>query len=98
MYIYIFNLQVMSQDRSESELSNMSSVVPDAIRRATIAAAVEPVTSMDELTQQATQDTNLHSAFEDQIHQAVQDRVKKDTDYIAEKFPQTEKYLGQYKK
>lgn len=81
----------MAQDRNQ-DLSNPSEVVPELLRHAVAAAGVEPISSMDNMSSEARNNAELQSAFEDQISGTVADRLEKDSDFRAERFPKSEEY------
>ncbi|KAL5011504.1 hypothetical protein ScPMuIL_010055 [Solemya velum] len=83
--------KIMTQDRNQ-DLSNPSEVVPELLRHAVAVAGVEPISSMENLSSEARNDRELQSAFEEQISGAVADRLEKDSDFRAERFPKSEEY------
>ncbi len=84
--------------RPEEELSDLSNVIPEAVVRASSSAAVEPVTSIDDVVKEASENTSLHQAFQEQVVHAVRDRVRNDPDFVADKYPNAEKFFGKKKK
>lgn len=86
----------MTQDRPMN-LSNTADVIPDSIRRAVAAAGVEPISSMENLTNEVTENSELQSAFEDQISSTLSERLENDSDYRPERFPNSEEYFKQNK-
>lgn len=85
-------LQLMTQDKPHGNLSNSSEILPDAIRRAVAAAAVEPISSMENLTTELQDNTELHGAFQSQVDSTVSERLESDRDFKSERFPNSEEY------
>lgn len=83
----------MSERRPESELSDLRNIVPETLRRAVAAAGVEPRSSVDDLTQDASASASLHSAFEQQVCDSVRERINRDPDFTADKFPNAERFF-----
>ncbi|KAJ8301003.1 hypothetical protein KUTeg_022522 [Tegillarca granosa] len=88
--------KIMTQDRPMN-LSNTADVIPDSIRRAVAAAGVEPISSMENLTNEVTENSELQSAFEDQISSTLSERLENDNDYRPERFPNSAEYFKQNK-
>ena len=82
----------MTQDKPHGNLSNSSEVLPEAIRRAVAAAAVEPISSMDNLTSELQDNGDLQEAFQSQIDSTLTERLESDRDYKSERFPKSEEY------
>lgn len=85
-------LQLMTQDRPHGSLSNSAEILPDAIRRAVAAAAVEPISSMENLASEIRDNTDLHEAFQSQIDNTLSERLESDRDFKSERFPNSEEY------
>jgi hypothetical protein len=83
---------MMTQDRP-GDLSNTSEVLPESIRRAVAAAAVEPISSLENLSSEVTNDTDLQQAFETNLSNTLSQRVNNDKDFKPERFPNTEEYF-----
>ena len=86
-------MQIAQNKRSRTEMSSMTNVIPEALEQAIASVGVEPQTSVSALTQEASGDQSLHEAFEAQVCSAVNDRITRDKDYNAEKYPNTEKFF-----
>ncbi|XP_060599350.1 large proline-rich protein BAG6-like isoform X2 [Ruditapes philippinarum] len=84
--------RMMTQDRP-GDLSNTSEVLPESIRRAVAAAAVEPISSLENLSSEVTNDTDLQQAFETNLSNTLSQRVNNDKDFKPERFPNTEEYF-----
>lgn len=82
----------MTQDRP-GDLSNTTDVLPESIRRAVAAAAVEPISSMENLTSELTSDTELQGAYESNLSNNLSQRIEKDKDFKPDRFPNTEEYF-----
>ncbi|KAK3587184.1 hypothetical protein CHS0354_016880 [Potamilus streckersoni] len=78
--------RLMTQDRPDN-LGSASEILPDSIRRAVAAAGVEPISSMENLTNEAAEDTELQNAFEEEVCSVVRDRLQDEPDYVPERFP-----------
>lgn len=85
-------LQLMTQDRPHGNLSNSAEILPDAIRRAVAAAAVEPVSSMENMASEIRDNAELHEAFQSQIDNTLSERLESDRDFKSERFPNSEEY------
>lgn len=83
----------MTQDRP-GDLANTTQSLTDHLNRAVHAAGIQPISSMDNLRTEASTDTELQSAYEEQIHNTISHRVCHDTDYNKDKFPNTETYFN----
>ncbi|XP_053380181.1 large proline-rich protein BAG6-like [Mercenaria mercenaria] len=84
--------RLMTQDRP-GDLSNTAEALPESIRRAVAAAAVEPVSSLENLSSEVTNDTELQQAFESNISSSLSQRLNTDKDFKPERFPNTEEYF-----
>lgn len=84
--------RLMTQDRP-GDLSSTAEVLPESIRRAVAAAAVEPISSMENLSSELTSDSELHGAYESNLSNTISQRIEKDTDFKPERFPNTEEYF-----
>ncbi|KAH3794231.1 hypothetical protein DPMN_147762 [Dreissena polymorpha] len=88
----------MMADQKPGDLSNPAHVLPDSIRQAVAAAAVEPISSLDNLTTELASDSDLHDAFEAQLSRSLAQRLDNDTDYKSNRFPNTEEYYHKSEK
>lgn len=86
--------RMMTQNRP-GDISNSSEALSASLRRAVATAAVEPISSLDNLTNEVSDNTELQEAFQEQVSSVVTQKLDTDTDYKPEKFPNTEDY---YKK
>jgi len=87
----------MSHD-GQMNLSNAAQTVPESIRRAMAAAGVEPISNVENLTNEATDNKELEQAFDEQVASSISDRLDSDSDYKAERFPNAEQYYRKNKK
>ena len=81
----------MTQDRAE--LNNIPDVLPESIRRAVAAAAVEPISSLENLTTEVTNNTDLHQSYDNHVTSSLQQTINGNTDYKADRFPNSEEYF-----
>ena len=86
--------QLMTQNRP-GDISNSSEALSASLRRAVATAAVEPISSLDNMTNEVSDNTELQEAFQEEVTSTVTQRLDNDTDYKSDKFPNTEDY---YKK
>ena len=82
----------MTQDRPVN-ISNTSEVLPEAVRRAVAAAAVDPISNMDNLMSEISNDTDLQQSFEGQVSSTINERLGHDSDYREERFPVSNEYF-----
>lgn len=87
----------MTQNRP-GDISNSSDALSTSLRRAVATAAVEPISSLENLTNEVSDNTELQAAFQEQVSSVVTHRLETDTDYKAEKFPNTEDYYKKKRK
>ncbi|XP_061164391.1 large proline-rich protein BAG6-like isoform X3 [Saccostrea echinata] len=85
--------RLMTQDRP-GDLANTPQSLTDQLTEAVRVAGVEPISSMENLRTEASTDTELQSAYEEQVHNAISHRVSHDTDYNKDRFPNTESYFN----
>ncbi|XP_014777722.1 large proline-rich protein BAG6 isoform X2 [Octopus bimaculoides] len=81
-----------------TNLSEVSEFVPDSLKKAVASAGVEPLSSLENLSNEAARDSILHSAFEDQMCNNVLQRIHLDSDYNPEMFPNIEEYFKKQRK
>lgn len=79
----------MTQNRP-GDISSSSEALSASLRRAVATAAVEPISSIDNMTNEISDNTELLEAFQDEVSSTVTQRLETDTDYKPEKFPNTE--------
>ena len=75
----------------------METYVPETLRRAIQTTGAQPLTSMDAVMQDAKDDSQLHEACEEQVRSAVRERLRRDPDYDAARFPNAEDYFQKKK-
>ena len=74
------------------ELADIKTMLPQAIGRAAEATGAEPITSQEDMERDAAGSTTLREAFQQEMNDSIRKRLREDSDYIAEKYPNTEKY------
>lgn len=89
--------KLMTQNRP-GDISNSSDALSTSLRRAVATAAVEPISSLENLSNEVSDNTELQAAFQEQVSSVVTQRLETDTDYKAEKFPNTEDYYKKKRK
>ncbi|XP_033731257.1 large proline-rich protein BAG6-like isoform X2 [Pecten maximus] len=72
--------------------SNAEESVPLSLRRAVAAAGVQPISSMENMTSEASDNHELQHAFDEQVLSSIRDRLNSDSDYRPEQFPNTDRY------
>lgn len=82
----------MTRDRP-GDIANTADVLPESIRQAVAAAAVEPISSLENLSSEVTNDTDLHQAYESQLTNTLTQRLDTDKDFKPDRFPNTEDYF-----
>ena len=87
----------MAQNRP-NDLANTADALSSSIRRAVNMAAVEPISSLDNLTNEVSDNTELQEAFQEEVSSAVTQRLETDSDFKAEKFPNTDDYYQKKRK
>ncbi|XP_070531806.1 large proline-rich protein BAG6-like isoform X2 [Ptychodera flava] len=75
----------------------VDTVLPNVLQRAVETASVQPITSREELAAELRGNTELHSAYEQQIRNSIQRRLRQDPNYNKQKYPNTETYFNQDK-
>ena len=83
---------MMTQDRP-GDLSNTREALPESIRRAVAAAAVEPISSLENLSSEVTNDIELQQAYETNLNNTLSQRINSDKDFKPERFPNSEEYF-----
>lgn len=79
---------------ANSMLGPVPNILPETLQQAITAAGVQPLTSLEEVKRDASQDSTLQAAYTDQLKCAVQDRLRNDMDYRPEQFPNCEQYFN----
>ncbi|KAK6196179.1 hypothetical protein SNE40_001453 [Patella caerulea] len=82
--------KVMTSDRPSNSLANMAEYIPESIRHAAATLGVEPISSFENLTQEASTNSDLQNALNGEIDRTIVRRLEKDSDYISERFPNAE--------
>ncbi|ELT91208.1 hypothetical protein CAPTEDRAFT_225947 [Capitella teleta] len=80
--------KLMSQ--SESELSNLPAVLPEALKRAATSVGAQSLTSLEDMAKEASSSSELINTFQTEVNNTLANRVAKDPDYIPEKYPHCE--------
>ena len=88
----ILMFQMMTQNRP-GDLSSSSEALSASLRRAVATAAVEPISSLDNMTSEVSDNTELQGAFQEEVTSTVTQRLDNDTDYKSDKFPNSEDYF-----
>ncbi|XP_021365917.1 large proline-rich protein BAG6-like isoform X2 [Mizuhopecten yessoensis] len=83
--------KIMGQE-GQVNFSNAEECVPLSLRRAVAAAGVEPISSLENLTSEASDNNELQHAFDEQVLSSIRDRLDSDSDYKPEQFPNTDRY------
>nr|XP_034301238.1 large proline-rich protein BAG6 isoform X3 [Crassostrea gigas] len=86
--------RLMTQDRP-GDLANTSQSLTDQLSRAVRAAGVEPISSMENLRAEASTNTELQSAYEQQVNNTIAHRVAHDKDYKKDRFPNTQAFVDE---
>lgn len=90
---------MMAQEKPEAELSNFKATVSETVKTASRSTGAEPTTSLQQISEDASQNANLRLALESEIQSALSQRIQNDPDFIPEKYPNTEKlFKGDRKK
>lgn len=72
--------------------NNAAETVPTSLRRAVTAAGVEPISSLENLASEASDNNDLQHAFDEQVLGSIRDRLDSDTDYRPDQFPNTARF------
>ncbi|XP_071948445.1 large proline-rich protein BAG6-like isoform X2 [Antedon mediterranea] len=83
----------LMQDTKAHIQNGTDKFLEESLSRAVSSAGVQPTTSLSALMQDVREDEQLQAACEDQVKNVLKQRIQKDTDYDATRFPSTEKYL-----
>lgn len=79
---------------SQEVLRPVHSLLPQALQRAISSTHVQPVTSLDRVHQEVTQNMSLHTAYKEQVRSMLRDRLQNDLDYHPDRFPHAERYFN----
>ncbi|ESO83743.1 hypothetical protein LOTGIDRAFT_236418 [Lottia gigantea] len=82
--------RVMTADRPSNSLTNMAEFIPESIRRAANNLAIEPISSLDNLTEEASSDTDLQLALNTELNTVLVNRLERDSDYIPDRYPNSQ--------
>ncbi|XP_069120760.1 large proline-rich protein BAG6-like isoform X1 [Argopecten irradians] len=83
--------KIMGHER-QVNFSNAGESVPLSLRRAVAAAGVQPISSMENMTSEASDNNELQHAFDEEVLSSIRDRLNSDSDYRPEQFPNTDRY------
>lgn len=75
-------------------LGHSQATLSDMLQQAISSANVKPLSSSEEIKKDASQDLPLQAAFTLHMKNAIQERLQRDLDYCAEKFPNSKKYYN----
>lgn len=89
--------QMMTHNRQREDLVNLRVALPKSIRRAAQQVNAQPLTSFSELTDDVTTNLQLHSAFQEEVDQAIRRRIANDPDYSPHRFLNTSKFFDSKK-
>lgn len=89
---------MMTEDKPREDLSQEGEYIPEALKRAVAAARVEPISSLENMVAEASEDSALQTAFQGQVEGMIRTRLQTDTDFSSEKYPNSEEYFKQGKK
>jgi len=78
--------------RDEAAIAN-SVVISEALKRAAQRAGAQPTTSQSQLAEDVAESPALCTAFQSEMNSAISHRLENDTDYMPEKYPNTEKFF-----
>jgi len=80
------------QQREEATAAN-SVVISEALKRAAQRAGAQPTTSQSQLAEDVADSPSLSTAFQQEMNSAISRRLDNDSDYMPEKYPNTEKFF-----
>ncbi|XP_074654293.1 large proline-rich protein BAG6-like [Tubulanus polymorphus] len=72
---------------------NLSTVIPETIKRAVAATQSTPLTSIESVERDAAENHPLQTAYEQQVMSDITDRLKTDPDYSPDKYPNSDEYF-----
>ncbi|XP_033643077.1 large proline-rich protein BAG6-like isoform X2 [Asterias rubens] len=87
----------LTQDKKSPINNGVETFLPGTLRQAVQAVGAQPLTGVDALVRDAEASSSLYDACEEQVRSAVQERLRRDPDYDAQKFPNTDKYINKKK-
>ena len=80
------------QQRDEVAVAN-SVVISEALKRAAQRAGAQPTTSQSQVAEDVAESPALCTAFQQEMNAAISRRLDTDSDYMPEKYPNTEKFF-----
>ncbi|GFS06680.1 large proline-rich protein BAG6 [Elysia marginata] len=80
------------------EMGSMGRYLPSALTRAARAARVEPISSEENLAQEAADNLDLQAELEQEVTAVLQSRVTSDRDFSSERFPNAKEYFHKSKR
>ncbi|XP_046366921.2 large proline-rich protein BAG6-like isoform X2 [Haliotis rufescens] len=84
--------RMMALERG-SNLNNMAEYIPDSIIRAAAAAGVQPISSQENLSNEASEESELQHALEEEVQRVLTQRLQNDSDYNSDKFPSSKEFF-----
>uniref|UniRef100_A0A0B7AYW2 Large proline-rich protein BAG6 n=1 Tax=Arion vulgaris TaxID=1028688 RepID=A0A0B7AYW2_9EUPU len=75
------------------EMGNMPLYLPASLTRAARAADVEPISSEENMAQEAADDLDLQAELEREVSRVLASRMTSDQDFSSERFPNAEEYF-----
>ncbi|XP_041370734.1 large proline-rich protein BAG6-like [Gigantopelta aegis] len=84
--------KMMTADRPPNSLTNMSQYMPESVRRAATVVGVQPISSLENMTNEASEEGDLHNALEGEIQRVIFERLQRDSDYDSTRFPHARAY------
>jgi len=83
--------KVVKRDRQHDETNFV--VISEALKRAAQRAGAQPTTSQSQLAEDVAESPALCTAFQREMNSAISRRLENDSDYMPEKYPNTEKFF-----
>lgn len=81
-----------------AEMSNMHHYLPSSIARAARRAGVESISSEENLMEEATSETELKEALEQEMAVNLGTRLESDSDFTPDRFPNSKEYYHKSKR
>ena len=81
-----------------NEMGSMGRYLPSALTRAARAARVEPISSEENLVQEAAENLDLQADLEQEVTAVLGSRVTSDSDFSSERFPNAKEYFHKSKR
>lgn len=75
------------------ESVNREENLSQSIRRAASAVGVEPISSLENLTKEAEDDTELLNEYDEQMRSSIIERLRTDSDFAPNRFPKSHEYF-----